>query len=243
MFNKKEYNKNYLKKYREEHREELNAKRREYYLKNKEHTKKINKEWYESHKEQKNEYCKKYRQEHGKRHIKDKEKLEYFKSIVSNHYWYEISDLYYKKFGIRLSRNEISDIKYTYKLKSDVKRGKIPEWFKSYLKEKKRDLFEERIHKGYVEIKVKQPSVWKFKHIYIWEQAYGKLPKGYVLLFKDGNKLNCSLDNLLLVSLKDLILMSIHIGIKTDSGEDIIKTGVLISKLMQKKNKIKKGEN
>lgn len=38
------------------------------------------------------------------------------------------------------------------------------------------------------------------KHRYIWEQAHGAIPKGHNVQFKDGNPLNCVLDNLYLIS-------------------------------------------
>lgn len=35
---------------------------------------------------------------------------------------------------------------------------------------------------------------------WLWEQAHGAIPKGYNVQFKDGNSLNCVLDNLYLIS-------------------------------------------
>ena len=52
---------------------------------------------------------------------------------------------------------------------------------------------------GYVLIKVKDPNVWRLKHRVIWENAHGKIPKGCVILFRDGNKQNITLDNLIMV--------------------------------------------
>ena len=42
------------------------------------------------------------------------------------------------------------------------------------------------------------------KHYYIWEKTNGKIPKGYYLCFKDGNTLNCELENLYLVTPSEL---------------------------------------
>jgi hypothetical protein len=53
----------------------------------------------------------------------------------------------------------------------------------------------ERIDKdGYAMIKVNGKFILKHRHIY--EQHFGKIPKGLVVRFKDGNKENFSLDNL-----------------------------------------------
>lgn len=38
------------------------------------------------------------------------------------------------------------------------------------------------------------------KHRWLWEQAYGPIPKGHNVQFKDGNTLNCVLENLYLIS-------------------------------------------
>jgi hypothetical protein len=47
----------------------------------------------------------------------------------------------------------------------------------------------------------KRCLVWL--HRYVWEQANGPIPKGYLIVFKDGNTLNCELANLELMSMAD----------------------------------------
>lgn len=43
----------------------------------------------------------------------------------------------------------------------------------------------------------------KQKHRVVWEQANGPIPPDHCVKFKDGNRMNCSLDNLYLVSRAD----------------------------------------
>lgn len=69
---------------------------------------------------------------------------------------------------------------------------------------------------GYLRIKVrdavhaKEPTgfgngkVWPFYHRYLWEQKHGPIPAGHVVVFKDGNRANCDLENLELISRADL---------------------------------------
>ena len=40
-------------------------------------------------------------------------------------------------------------------------------------------------------------------HRYLWEQAYGEIPSGQIVVFKDGDSLNCELSNLELISRKE----------------------------------------
>jgi len=58
----------------------------------------------------------------------------------------------------------------------------------------------ERDRSGYIEVKTsKNPSVWKLKHILLWEEAHGKLPKNWIVLFADKNTRNFDIDNLIAV--------------------------------------------
>jgi hypothetical protein len=66
---------------------------------------------------------------------------------------------------------------------------------------------------GYTEVRIRNPSGkrwknWKPKHRIIWEKAQGKIPRGHVVIFADGNKLNFALDNLLLLSRSELSIMN-----------------------------------
>jgi hypothetical protein len=37
---------------------------------------------------------------------------------------------------------------------------------------------------------------WAMLHVVLWEKVNGKTPKGMIIVFKDGNSLNCTIDNL-----------------------------------------------
>jgi hypothetical protein len=113
----------------------------------------------------------------------------------------------------------------------------------------------ERINRdGYVEVRIRNPSGkprknWKAKHRAIWEKAHGKIPKGHVIIFADGDKLNMSLDNLLLVTRSELAVMN-HLGLisahrdLTETGKTIADIKLLIARRvreLKKKKRSKKG--
>ncbi len=60
----------------------------------------------------------------------------------------------------------------------------------------------EKIHKGdgYVYVKAEGKRKMVLKHRHVWEQYHGKIPAGYNIQFKDGNRQNCSIDNLYMIS-------------------------------------------
>jgi len=83
-----------------------------------------------------------------------------------------------------------------------------------------RPLGSERTDKdGYTLIKVSEPNPhtgastrFRYKHVVVWESEHGHVPEGYVVSFKDGNKANCSLENLELLSRAALCYLNKNSG-------------------------------
>ena len=46
-------------------------------------------------------------------------------------------------------------------------------------------------------------SSWELYHRHLWEKANGPVPEGMLVYFKDGNSMNCVIENLALLSLAD----------------------------------------
>lgn len=44
---------------------------------------------------------------------------------------------------------------------------------------------------------------WKQEHRLIWEAAHGPVPRGHILIFLDGDRTNCVLENLAMISLAE----------------------------------------
>lgn len=62
---------------------------------------------------------------------------------------------------------------------------------------------------GFIKVKIsqdKKPAYknWKFKHILVWEKFNGPVPAGKRIIFINGNRQDCTIDNLRLVSIHDL---------------------------------------
>lgn len=115
-------------------------------------------------------------------------------------------------------------------------KGSIPNNITSFKKgnlpHNTRNEGETRLDKeGYVLVKVAHKN-WIRKHRLIWEQANGKIPKGYVLRIKDGNKENYSLDNMQLITFaENMKLNHIH-----DYPKELKQTIKLLNKLKKKIN-------
>ena len=54
-------------------------------------------------------------------------------------------------------------------------------------------------HRWYYWIRV-STSKWEPLHVHLWKNRFGAIPKGMRVMFKDGNSLNCVLENLCLRS-------------------------------------------
>lgn len=58
---------------------------------------------------------------------------------------------------------------------------------------------------GYLKIKIGEPKIWRFLHRKNWEEKHGRIPRGKAVSFKDGNRLNCAVENLELVNRRQLM--------------------------------------
>ena len=190
-----------------------------------------------------------------KQHKWTDEEKEYLASIVKGSTYEEITKQMNDKFEYNFSKEQIKGMMYRNKLTTGTvgyfKKGSTP-WnkgLKGYMGANKtsfkkgtippqyRPVGSERITKdGYIEIKVEDPNKWELKHRVIWKQHHGEIPKGYAVIFADGDKSNLDIDNLLLVSRKQLLFMNRN-NLITEN-KDFTKVGVNIANVMIKLSEI-----
>lgn len=108
---------------------------------------------------------------------------------------------------------------------TQFKKGHIPKCY--------RPIGSERVNAdGYVEIKITGPDKWKMKHTYVWEQTNGVIPEGHAVIFGDGNRFNFDLNNLLLVSRRQLLFLNRKHLIQNDA--ELTRVGLVIADIHQK---------
>lgn len=68
------------------------------------------------------------------------------------------------------------------------------------------------LSKGYRMVKVSmtgtQRERWKFVHRLVWEKHHGAVPEDSVIVFRDGDKMNCDIENLALITRGELAVMN-----------------------------------
>lgn len=176
-----------------------------------------------------------------------------------------LADMVNKEFGTSLTKQQIKSFRGNHKLNSGLtgrfEKGHVP------INKGTKKMFNvggnagsfkrgqtpmtlvpigsERIDKdGYTLVKVSDKQYttnndnWKLKHRIIYEEAFGEIPKGQVVLFADGNKQNFDLDNLVLVSNAELLALNRQKLLHEDP--QLTKTGVMIAKIQVAKNRLKK---
>lgn len=85
---------------------------------------------------------------------------------------------------------------------------------------------------GYWAVKTAEPNVWEQIHRRIWEGHNGKIPPGHVVIFGDGNKDNLDVNNLILVTKKQLVRMNQNGLIRSDI--ELTKTGIIMADMITK---------
>lgn len=116
-------------------------------------------------------------------------------------------------------------------IKTQFKKGQKPHNYKP--------VGSERVNAdGYIDVKIADPNKWKAKHRLLWEKENGPIPKGHVIIFGDGNRLNFQQDNLILVSKSQLVILNKNKLIKDNA--DLTRVGVVIADIYKKIGERKK---
>lgn len=138
----------------------------------------------------------------------------------------ELVDRLNEKFGTNFSRKKIKDYKYQNNLQGGVKAHY------------RRELLEETTTTdGFTYIKVDE-AIWVRKQRYLYEKYIGEIPKDYVVIFKDGNRQNFDLDNLMLADRKLLGRVASLMTDDEEINEIVILNGKLQNKIEELENEI-----
>jgi hypothetical protein len=147
--------------------------------------------------------------------------LDHYKGISAK----ELSIRFNNTFNTNYNERKFIDYKSRYKLRSGY----------TYNAREKENFSETKRVDGFTYIKIEN-GVWIPKHRYIYEQNIGKIPTGYAVIFKDNNKENFNLSNLVLVHRKVLNTITMELTNDPDINESIL----LLGKLKRKTKKIER---
>lgn len=186
---------------------------------------------------------------------------EFMRSYVPGHTYREIQKAFTEQFGWEITLEQVRAYIKNHKLNTgktgQFEKGHVPankgkKMSKEIYEKLKPTMFSkgtvppnykpvgsERITKdGYIEIKIEDSNRWKLKHIYVWEKKNGKIPKGYALLFLDGNKQNVNISNLMLIKRSELLIMNRYN--LSGGNKQAIETAANLAKLIDAINQAKK---
>ena len=199
------------------------------------------------------------------RHIYSDEEHQFIIDNVEGITLKELTKRFNEKFNLNVTENAIANRKNILGLRSGIvggqfQKGHIPanKGKKGYMTPEQyekckatmfkkgnipanhRPIGSERIDKrdGSILVKVKDGQLqknWMSKSRYIYEQAHGKIPAGHKVIFADGDHSNFDLDNLILVSNAEELIMNQRKLISKEA--EFTKTGAVIAKVLNKAKK------
>ncbi len=91
---------------------------------------------------------------------------------------------------------------------------------------------------GYVLVKTAEPSVFKQKPRIIWEKEKGPIPEGYVVAFKNMDRTDCRIENLMLMSKANMATYS-KLYVKKANSETN-ETCLLMAQLNTRRSELKR---
>jgi hypothetical protein len=169
------------------------------------------------------------------------EQIQFLRDNLPGRPYKEMADLFNRFFKDSVSDQNMKDLARRNKLFNNLpqyryKPGHVPANKGKKRKPGEKDSLPvgcERIKDGRMFVKTNMHKqghwIWKSKHELIWEAANGPVPKGHIVIFADKNKQNFDLDNLLLVSRKELGVMNRLCLITPD--KDLTKTGKAVANI------------
>ncbi len=167
------------------------------------------------------------------------EEQQFMTEYVPGHSYREIQKAFTEKFGWEISLSQVNSYIGNHHLSTGrtgrFQKGQEPPnkgkkgvcaagcektWFKKgHIPANYRPVGSERVNAdGYIEVKIADPNKWKLKHRVVWESVNGKIPKGYIIIFRDNDKTNTDIDNLLLIKRGTHAVLN-HTGLCEYSGE------------------------
>jgi hypothetical protein len=164
--------------------------------------------------------------------------IDFLRAHVIDHTYEELAVMLNAHFNLSVTHRGVRKVLNTRGInrggKREAQKGKKNRNYKPIGTEKVDSM-------GYIKIKVKDAEIptghdaWKSKHALIWEFAYGPIPDNHVVVFKDGDKRNFDIDNLLLLTKQEQIYLSTRKMITTD--DDIMAINRLIANIQLIANK------
>ncbi len=177
-------------------------------------------------------------------HYYTEEERKFLKEFIPGHTRKEIQKAFNDRFGCNVSVSAIGHYMNRNKIKNGFtgrfQKGNIPaNKGKKWSNTKKRcPVGSEFVNSlGYIQIKIAEPNKWVAKHRYVWENANGSIPKGYMVSFRDNNKQNVNINNLMLVSMAQGAVINRYLGKCTGEMKD---TALLLADLKMVTNKKRK---
>ena len=156
-----------------------------------------------------------------KQHRYTDKQIQYIRKIAKGKPLDEIVQLFNQKYGTEITYKSLQGVMYRNQIKTGMQGYKTrfekgqtswskgmkglqlggdAGWFKKgNIPPSHKPVGSETMKEGSVMIKTAEPNIWERKHIWLWEQHHGKIPDDCYVHFKDGNKLNVTLENLFLV--------------------------------------------
>lgn len=190
----------------------------------------------------------------------DDEKL-FMEEFVLGHSYAEIQKAFTQKFGWKITIGQIKSYIGNHHLNTGrtgcFEKGHVPSnkgkkmseevyekakdtmFKKGNVPHNYRPVGSERVNKdGYIEVKTRDPKTWKLKHRLIFEAANGKIPHDSIIIFRDGDKQNVNLDNLLIIK-KSVNAVLNHTGLVDCAGE-VKETAIKLAELKIETSKARK---
>jgi hypothetical protein len=186
------------------------------------------------------------------------EEIEFLRLVTPGKDSYEVTKLFNNKFGTNLTRSQIIGAQKNRGITSGINReftkghtswnkGTVGICKPNKTSFKKGNTPHSKLPigtevyttDGYLKIKVGNPNHWLYSHKYVYMKHQGDIPKDFKVLILDQNKANLDINNLMLISKAENLILNKRKLLTNDT--ELSRTAVIAARLLNKTHKKSRG--
>ena len=172
--------------------------------------------------------------------VYNEEHRAFFLEFIPGHTDNEVANEFNRRFDIKITPSKVHTYKQNNRIKSGTKKGCEKTWFKKgHIPHNRVAVGTEVMSSvGYLKIKIADPDVWVFKHIMEWEKHHGSVPENCLISFKDGDRYNCKIENLMCITRAEHSILNFQE--MRFSSPELTESALTIAKLKHRIREIQK---
>lgn len=131
--------------------------------------------------------------------VVNREQLDFIKTELQVSRIVDLPEKFQARFGVKITYKQLLNLIARYGFKSEIA-WNLKQSDKKFEPANKLPVGAMRLKNGYLQRKTAMPNVWEYESARVWRANGGVIPEGGKIYYKDGNRMNVDISNLLVMN-------------------------------------------